>query len=143
LNDSNVGGVNPEHRSIGATRVSRGFICESCPKNSRRQTEGRLFSAYESCEPFLEKAEGQFAVGKLQSEQRQNLFGAADGKGQKGETVYIIRGQQRFILQEVPPIDPIPLRPAGYFANACSRAEIHEENRLAKASAIRAPKDLE
>jgi hypothetical protein len=63
-------------------------------------------------------------------------------KVRNGETVYI-RGQQRFILQEVPPIDPIPIRPPGYFANSYSNAEIGEENRLAKASVIRAPKDLE
>jgi len=49
----------------------------------------------------------------------------------------------RFILQPVPEIEPIPTRPAGYFANAYSRAEIQEDNRLAKASAVRAPKDLE
>jgi hypothetical protein len=35
------------------------------------------------------------------------------------------------------------LRAAGYFANIYSRAEIREENRLAKASVIRVPKDLE
>lgn len=64
-------------------------------------------------------------------------------KASKGEVVYIMRGQHRFILQEVPPIDPIPMRPAGYFANAYTAAEIQDENRLAKASVIRAPKDLE
>jgi len=64
-------------------------------------------------------------------------------KASKGETVYIVRGEHRFILQEVPAIDPIPIRPAGYFANAYSKAEIQEENRLAKASVVRAPKDLE
>ena len=64
-------------------------------------------------------------------------------KASKGETVYIIRGQRRFILQEIRPIDPIPMRPPGYFADSCNNAEIQEENRLAKASVIRAPKDLE
>ncbi len=61
----------------------------------------------------------------------------------RGETVYIIRGHRRFILQAVPDIEPIPVRPAGYFASAHSKTEILEENRLAKASVIRAPKDLE
>ena len=61
----------------------------------------------------------------------------------KGETVYILKGQQRFILQEVAPIDPIPLRPPGYFANRDSKKEIQQENRLAKASTVRAPADLE
>lgn len=64
-------------------------------------------------------------------------------KAGRGETVYIVRGHRRFVLQAVPEIEPIPMRPAGYFANAYSKAEIQEENRLAKSSVIRAPKDLE
>jgi hypothetical protein len=64
-------------------------------------------------------------------------------KAGRGETVYIVAGQRRFVLQEVPEIEPIPMRPMGYFANAYSRAEIQEDNRLAKASVIHAPKDLE
>jgi hypothetical protein len=64
-------------------------------------------------------------------------------KAGRGEPVYIVTGQRRFILQEVPEIEPIPIRPPNYFANAYSRAEIQEDNRLAKASVIRAPKDLE
>jgi hypothetical protein len=60
-----------------------------------------------------------------------------------GEAVYIVKGHRRFVLQEVPEIDPIPVRPPNYFANAYSKAEIQEENRLAKSSVIRAPKDLE
>jgi hypothetical protein len=46
-------------------------------------------------------------------------------------------------LQEVPPINPIPVRPAGYFVNCYSKEEVQEQNRLAKASAVRAPADLE
>ena len=61
----------------------------------------------------------------------------------KGQTVYIVRGEHRFLLQEVPPIDPIPIRPAGYFANCYSKEEAREQNRLAKASVVRAPADLE
>jgi hypothetical protein len=64
-------------------------------------------------------------------------------KASRGEAVYIVKGGHRFILQEVPEIDPIPIRPPNYFANLNSHAEIREENRLAKASVIRAPKDLE
>lgn len=64
-------------------------------------------------------------------------------KASKGETVYITRGEHRFILQEIPPIDPIPIRPSGYFANCYSKEEIQEQNRLAKASVVRAPADLE
>ena len=64
-------------------------------------------------------------------------------KAGRGETVYIVKGRQRFVLQEVPEIEPIPIRPAGFFASAYSKLEIQEENRLAKASVICAPKDLE
>ena len=64
-------------------------------------------------------------------------------KARRGEPVYIVRGEHRFILQEVPPIDPIPIRPPGYFASCYSKAEIEEENLLAKASVVRAPDDLE
>ena len=64
-------------------------------------------------------------------------------KAGKGQTVYIMRGEHRFILQQVPPIDPIPIRPAGYFANCYSKEEAREQNRLAKASVVRAPADLE
>jgi len=64
-------------------------------------------------------------------------------KVSRGETVYIVRGRHRFILQAVPEIEPVPMRPPGFFANTCSKAEIREENRLAKSSVVRAPKDLE
>ncbi len=64
-------------------------------------------------------------------------------KAGKGEAVYIVRGQRRFVLREVPPIDPIPVRPPGYFANCYTKAGIEEENRLAKASVLRPPEDLE
>src|SRR5579871_7073156 len=64
-------------------------------------------------------------------------------KASRGEMVYIVRGSRRFVLQEVPEIEPIPMRPAGYFTGAYGKAEIQEDNRLAKASVIRAPRDLE
>jgi hypothetical protein len=64
-------------------------------------------------------------------------------KVRNGETVYIVRGEHRFILQEVPPIDPIPIRPAGYFAHCYTKEDIKDQNRLAKASVVRAPTDLE
>jgi hypothetical protein len=46
-------------------------------------------------------------------------------------------------LQEVPQIEPIPIRPPGYFAQVYSKGELEEDNRLAKASVVRPPKDLE
>lgn len=64
-------------------------------------------------------------------------------KASRGEAVYIMAGGQRFILQEIPEIEPIPIRPPNYFANVDSRADIQEQNRLAKASVIKPPKDIE
>ena len=68
----------------------------------------------------------------------KTYLGRLVAKASRGETVYIVAGRRRFVLQE-----PIPMRPAGYFAAAYSAAEIQADNRLAKASVIRAPKDLE
>jgi hypothetical protein len=73
----------------------------------------------------------------------KTFLGRLVEKARRGEAVYIVKGGRRFVLQEVPEIDPIPIRPPNYFANAYSPAEIKEDNRLAKASVIRAPKDLE
>lgn len=64
-------------------------------------------------------------------------------KAGKGEPVFIVQGQRRFILQEVPPIDPIPMRPPGYFADCYTPEDIKEMNELAKSSGVRPPKDLE
>jgi hypothetical protein len=64
-------------------------------------------------------------------------------KAAKGETVYIAKGRHRYVLQQVPEIEPIPFRPPGYFANCYTPEEIREENLLAKSSVIRPPKDLE
>ena len=36
-------------------------------------------------------------------------------KTETGKTVYIRRGQKRFLLQFVPAVEPIPLRPPGFF----------------------------
>src|SRR5438045_8367480 len=73
----------------------------------------------------------------------KTYLGRLAEKASKGELVYIIRGRKRFILQEVPEIEPIPVRPPGYFSNCYTRSEIQQDNRLAKASVIRAPSDLE
>jgi hypothetical protein len=73
----------------------------------------------------------------------KTYLGRLVDKAVRGETVYIVKGRRRFVLQAVPEIEPVPIRPAGYFTGAYSRAEIQEENRLAKASVIRAPRDLE
>ena len=73
----------------------------------------------------------------------KTYLGRVVEKVAKGETVYILKEKQRFMLKEVPPIDPVLIRPAGYFAQCYNFTEIREENRLAKASVIRPPKDLE
>jgi hypothetical protein len=36
-------------------------------------------------------------------------------KSEAGVTVYIVKGHKRFLVQPVPEIEPIPMRPAGYF----------------------------
>src|SRR5580692_2979013 len=64
-------------------------------------------------------------------------------KAANGENVCIAKGGRRFVLQAVPEIDPIPLRPPGYFAHCYTAEEVRDENRLAKSSVIRRPKDLE
>jgi hypothetical protein len=64
-------------------------------------------------------------------------------KASQGESVYIVRGQRCYILQEIAPIEPIPIRPPGYFGHAYSNSDIQEENCLAKTSVVRPPKDLE
>ncbi len=64
-------------------------------------------------------------------------------KVKNGQAVYIVSHRHRFVLQEVPEIEPIPMRPPGYFAGCYTQADIQEDNRLAKASIIRVPKDLE
>jgi hypothetical protein len=73
----------------------------------------------------------------------KTYLGRLMDKASKGQTVYIVRGVHRFVLLKVQPIDPVPMRPLGYFANCYSKAEVREENRLAKASIIQVPKDLE
>ncbi len=73
----------------------------------------------------------------------KTFLGRLVDKAVKGEPVYIVRGQQRCILQYVPEIEPIPMRPPGYFANCYSREEIALDNAFSKASIIRAPQDLE
>jgi hypothetical protein len=73
----------------------------------------------------------------------KTYLGRLMDKADKEEAVYIVRARQRFILQCVPEIEPIPLRPPGYFANCYTKKEIYLDNRLGKASVVCAPKDLE
>ena len=89
------------------------------------------------------KAKVNFRSQTFTLSSAKTYLGRLVEKASRGEAVYIITGRRRFVLQEVPEIEPIPMRPAGYFANAYSRAEIQADNSLAKASVVRAPKDLE
>lgn len=73
----------------------------------------------------------------------KTFLGRLIEKASKGERVFIIRGQRRFLLQEIPPIDPIPVRPPGYFSHCYTMEEIKEDNALAKKSVIKPPQDLE
>ena len=93
--------------------------------------------------PRLQKRQVSLQSQLFSLSSAKTYLGRLVEKAGRGETVYITKGHRRFILQEVPEIDPIPVRPAGFFANAYSKTEVQEENRLAKSSAIRAPKDLE
>ncbi len=43
-------------------------------------------------------------------------------KAGRGETVYIVKGNRRFVLQPAPDIKPIPMRPPGYFASTFTAA---------------------
>jgi len=89
------------------------------------------------------KAKINFQSESFSLSHAKTYLGRLVEKARKGRAVYIVRGEHRFILQEVPFIDPIPIRPAGYFANCYSKEEAREQNQLAKASVIRAPADLE
>lgn len=93
--------------------------------------------------PRLQKKKVDLESQSFTLSSAKTYLGRLMEKASRGETVYIVKGRQRFILQEVPEIEPIPIRPPNYFANAHNSAEIQEENRIAKASVVRAPKDLE
>jgi hypothetical protein len=89
--------------------------------------------------PRFRKPKGNLQLQLFTLSNAKTYLGRLMEKAGRGETVYIVKGRQRFVLQEVPEIEPIPIRPPNYFADACSPAEIQEDNRLAKASVVRAP----
>ncbi|HVY70047.1 MAG TPA: hypothetical protein VHH73_08965 [Verrucomicrobiae bacterium] len=73
----------------------------------------------------------------------KSYLGRLVEKASKGEAVYILAGQRRYLLQEIQAIEPIPFRPAGYFNDCYPAEEIRDDNRLASASVIDVPRDLE
>ena len=85
----------------------------------------------------------QSAFVQVPLSQAKTFLGRLLERAARGDTVYIRRGDQRFLIQPVPEIDPIPIRPPGYFANTYTKAEIKTDNILAKASVIKPPRDLE
>jgi hypothetical protein len=64
----------------------------------------------------------------------KSYLGRLADKARKGEAVYILRGSERFILQAVPDIEPIPMRPPGYFEFDAEDRNL--DRRFAKASVI-------
>ena len=64
----------------------------------------------------------------------KTYLGRLVNKARKGEPVYILRGHERFLLQVVPEIEPIPMRPPGYFKY--DKEDIESFNEFAKASVI-------
>src|SRR5688500_14143867 len=64
----------------------------------------------------------------------KSYLGRLADKASKGEAVYILRGSERFILQVVPDVEPIPTRPPGYFEFDADDRTL--DKRFAKASVI-------
>ena len=52
----------------------------------------------------------------------------------QGETILISKERRLLILQEFQPIEPIPIRPIGYFDESYSEDEILESNMMAEHS---------
>jgi len=98
----------------------------------------KIISRPRSKKPKLDLESQSFTLSSAKT-----YLGRLVEKAMKGEAVYIVRGRHRFILQEVPEIEPIPMRPAGYFAQCYTKEEIALDNRLSKASVARPPGDLE
>ena len=88
----------------------------------------------------VQRAQSGFKSQSFSLSRAKTYLGRLADKALKGEQVYIVRGQERFILQYVPEIEPIPMRPAGFFAGCYTTEEIELENRLSKASVIHPPR---
>ena len=55
-------------------------------------------------------------------------------KSERGAIVYIVRGRKRFLLQPIAEIEPIPMRPPGYFQFGAEDIELDE--RFSKANVV-------
>ena len=62
-------------------------------------------------------------------------------KAKRGEEVIILRGSERFALVEIRPIEPIPVRPPGYFH--FDEEDLALDKMFSKANVPPNPKDFE
>jgi len=62
-------------------------------------------------------------------------------KAKRGEEVVIYRGAERFVLQEIRPIELIPMRPPGYFD--LDEEDLAFESKFAKKSVRPKKEDFE
>jgi hypothetical protein len=89
------------------------------------------------------KSRVNFKSNSFSLSNAKTYLGRLVAKAGKGETVFIVQGQRRFLLQEALPIEPIPMRPPGYFAGVYGQEDVQELNLLAKSSVVRPPSDIE
>jgi hypothetical protein len=94
--------------------------------------------AAQSKKPKVHRGSASFTLGRAKM-----YRGRLAARAEKGEVVYIVHGHRKFLLQPVVEIEPIPVRPPGYFDSCYTAEEIAADNRLAKASVVRVPRDLE
>ena len=126
-------------RDVRSTRTAR----QSTDKASGRTfvVDARLSVGYNQ---LMKVASRSRRPGRLRDRNaRSNTYnlstaktylGRLADKASKGEAVYILRGSQRFILQAAPDIEPIPMRPAGYFEFDAEDRKL--DKRFAKASVV-------
>ena len=76
----------------------------------------------------------------LSISEAKSKLGAVADQALHGERIIIIRKSRLLTLQEFVPVESIPQRPPGYFKNVYTKAEIKEQNRLAKLSVKRVAK---
>jgi hypothetical protein len=66
----------------------------------------------------------------LSISEAKRRFGRVADRALRGETIIIVRKSRLLQLQEYKPIEPIPIRPLGYFKNLDTKAEIRKMNRM-------------
>jgi hypothetical protein len=85
---------------------------------------------------------GTETATELSLSQAKAFLGRLLKSARSGETVFIRRGHERFLVQYVPEIQPIPYRQLGYFDNVLTPKELAEESELARVSVIPDPEAL-